>query len=237
MNSRGVDIDVTIQAVLVGRAAPLPGGRASSAIVKSPQTRRLRVELDGLVEDEQGDTTHHGGPEKALHHYPREHYPSWVGWMPEHAARSRAFDAPGAFGENLSTIGLTEQDVCVGDVFELGSTLLQVSQGRQPCWKLDLRHDRRGTARRMQELRHTGWYYRVLAPGEIGAGDHLILRERPEPQWSLERVLRALFDRSCGPAEWAAAAQIATLSPGWRATFEDRVSTKRLEDWTKRLNP
>lgn len=236
MNSSGVEIDVTIQAVLVGRSAPLPGGQASSAIVKSPQTRRLRVEFDGLVEDEQADRKHHGGPEKALHHYPREHYPTWVKWMPEHAVHSRAFEAPGAFGENLSTTGVTEHDVCVGDVFECGSALLQVSQGRQPCWKLDLRHGRTGTARRMQELRCTGWYYRVLAPGEIAAGDHLILRERPEPQWSIERVLRALFDRSSGPAEWAAAAQIATLSPGWRATLQHRVTTTRVEDWTKRLD-
>ncbi len=195
------------------------------------------VGTDGALGDEQADLVHHGGPEKALHHYPRDHYPRWAAWMPQEAASSAAFAAPGAFGENLSTTGLTESDVCLGDTFELGSTTIQVSQARQPCWKLDLRHGRRGVARRMQELRCTGWYYRVLTPGQISTGDRLVLVERPEPQWPLARLLTALFDRSAGPREWEAAAGLSTLSPGWRATFAERVAKRRVEDWTSRLNP
>lgn len=228
-------LDVAVDAVLVGRPAPLPGGRAPSAIVKSPALGPITVGPLGLDGDAQADRRHHGGPEKALHHYPREHYAEWVAWMPEEAGASGAFERPGAFGENLSTVGLTEADVCVGDVFALGTARVQVSQGRQPCWKLDLRHGRTGVARRMQELRRTGWYYRVLSPGVVAAGDRLVLVDRPAPGWPLARVLAALFDRSTGPDEWGAAASLEVLAAGWRETFARRVGSGRVEDWSARL--
>lgn len=227
---------VVVDAVLVGLPATLAGGQARSAIVKAPVDRPVTIGPLGLSGDEQADRRHHGGPEKALHHYPRDHYPAWVAWMPDAAAASGAFERPGAFGENLSTHGLTEANVCVGDVFEAGTALLQVSQGRQPCWKLDLRHGRKGVARRMQETKATGWYYRVLRCGELAPGAALTLVDRPEPAWPLARVLAALFDRASGPEEWAGAAQLALLAPGWRDTFAARLATRRVEDWSARLD-
>ncbi|GMA40610.1 MOSC domain-containing protein [Mobilicoccus caccae] len=222
---------ITVESVLTGRATPLPDGRGDTGIAKSPRVGPVEVTPTGLRGDEQGDPKHHGGPEKAIHHYARDHYDTWRRWVPDAAA----LEAPGAFGENISTTGLTEGDVCIGDVLGLGTAVLQVSQGRQPCWKLDIRLGRRGTARHMQELRCTGWYYRVLDPGTIEAGDTFELVDRPEPSWPLDRVLRALFDRTTGPAEWEAAVAVPTLSSNWRETFAKRLARGSVEDWSSRL--
>lgn len=222
-----------VDAVLIGRVASLPEDRGHSAIAKKPvpDAMAVAVRADGLVGDEQGDRRHHGGPDKAIHHYARDHYDVWREWSPD----SPVLTAPGAFGENISTTGLTEDDVHLGDIFTLGTAVVQVSQGRQPCWKLDVRLGRRGTARRMQELALTGWYYRVLEEGEVRQGDLLELVERPEPHWPLSRLLRALFDRSTGPVEWQAAAELPTLSENWRQTFAKRLAHGRIEDWSSRL--
>src|SRR5690606_10618537 len=90
---------------------------------------------DGLAGDEQGDRRHHGGPDKAIHAYAAINYASWAADLPEQAELFR----PGGFGENLVVEGATEADICLGDRCRLGGALLEVSQGRQPCWKLNLR--------------------------------------------------------------------------------------------------
>ena len=89
--------------------------------------------------DEHGSPDKHGGPEKVVHHYPIEHYRYWRA----HGVTSELLDRPGAFGENLTTVGMTEESLCVGDVYRVGDDglVLQVSQVRQPCWKLNVRFD------------------------------------------------------------------------------------------------
>jgi MOSC domain-containing protein YiiM len=116
--------------LLTGRAAPLPGSDTLSGIDKTPVSRPLTLGPEGFAGDEQADRRVHGGIEKAVHHYPLDHYSDWraeLGDLP-------ALTAPGGFGENISTDGLTEAEVAVGDTFQLGDALIQVSQGRQPCW-------------------------------------------------------------------------------------------------------
>lgn len=223
-------VSVVVEDLLVGRVRELPGGGASSGIYKTPVGRPLWLSVTGFVGDEQADTRHHGGPEKAVHHYPAEHLSFWRRELP-----GTAF-APGAFGENVSTTGLDESQVCVGDTFTVGAAIVQISQGRQPCWKLDRRFETRGMARRMQAVRNTGWYYRVLQPGHVRRGDRLVLIDRPEPGWPISRVLRLLFDRRTGtPDDWAAASAIETLAGGWRDTFAARIRTGVVEDWSARL--
>lgn len=225
-------VSVVVDEVLVGRVRELPGGGASSGIFKAPVDRPLWLSATGFVGDEQADTRRHGGPEKAVHHYPAEHLPFWRREL------DGAVLGPGAFGENLSTTGLDESRVCVGDTFTLGTAIVQVSQGRQPCWKLDRRFGTRGVARRMQAARNTGWYYRVLQPGLVQRGDRLVLVGRPEPAWPLSRLLQLLFDRRTGaPDDWAAASRIETLAGGWCDTFAARVRTGAVEGWDARLGP
>ncbi|SDH56659.1 MULTISPECIES: MOSC domain-containing protein [unclassified Duganella] len=227
-------MSVLIQSLLVGKARPLPrDGHADvlSGIVKLPQDGKVWLSINGLQGDEQGDRAYHGGPEKALHHYAAEHYPHW---------RSLYADGPvemvaGAFGENISTVGMTERDVCVGDVYRVGSALLQVSQGRQPCWKLNRLLRRDGAALAMQESGATGWYYRVLQEGWLGRGDGLELVERPQPAWPMARLISVLFSPALLRDEWRQAAEIAQLTSNWRTTFSRRLQTGQVEDWVRRL--
>lgn len=222
---------ITIDALLTGTVRPLGDSGRDSGIDKHPVSAPLWLGAEGLRGDEQADRRFHGGPEKALHHYARDHYPGWLAELGERAVLA----APGAFGENISTSGLTEADVCVGDVFRAGTALIQVSQARQPCWKLDHRFGQRGMAARVQASGRTGWYYRVLQEGWLCAGDTLALCERPHPQWSLARVQDVLNRRVLDTDVLHALAALPELSPNWRALFEKRAEAGQAEDWTRRL--
>src|SRR5690606_2988653 len=123
---------VRVDALLAGAAKPYTRPGSRSAIDKRPLAGTVSIGTLGFDGDEQGDPRVHGGPDKAVHHYAFDHYPAWRGDIGD----SPLLRAPGAFGENISTLGLDESNVCLGDRFELGTALLEVSQGRQPCWKL-----------------------------------------------------------------------------------------------------
>lgn len=183
--------------------------------------------LTGLEGDQQGDTRHHGGPEKAVHHYPREHYGAW-------REDGITAEAPG-FGENISTLGMTEADICIGDVYQLGTSVLQISQGRQPCWRLNARFDRPDMAYLVQKTARTGWYYRVLVEGEITAGDPLHLTERPKPQWPLSRVIDLLYTRTLDMDALHELAELPQLATSWRDIATRRIATRTVEDWDRRL--
>lgn len=120
----------------------------------------------GLEGDEQAEKKVHGGPDRALCHYPREHYLYWAREFPEQA---ELFVAP-AFGENLSTDGLTESNVYMGDIFRWGEALIQVSQPRSPCYKLNYHFDISDIAQLMQNTGKVGWLYSVIAPVESVCG-------------------------------------------------------------------
>src|SRR5271170_3118724 len=126
----------TVLAVLIGQPAPFGPKGVQSAIHKMP-VEAAYVGPTGLEGDAQGDPSKHGGPEKAVHHYPTEHYRYWEAQGVTHPLLAH----PGAFGENLTSLGLTEENVCVGDVYRFGTDgpVLQVNQTRQPCWKLGVR--------------------------------------------------------------------------------------------------
>ncbi|WP_153099012.1 MOSC domain-containing protein [Paraburkholderia hayleyella] len=226
-----------IHSVLTGRIALLGEFGKLSAIDKQAVNQRLWLGETGLEGDQQADPKHHGGMEKALHHYPFEHYAYWrEGWQAGEASLAQLLAVPGAFGENLSTSGLTEADVCVGDVYRIGGALIQVSQPRQPCWKLNVRFGRADMSRQVQDTRRTGWYYRVLEPGEIGAGDFLERLARPHPDWSIERLLRVLYVERENWAALAEMADLATLTPSWRTTITKRLASRQVESWTSRLD-
>ncbi|KFA38520.1 molybdenum cofactor sulfurase, partial [Xanthomonas vasicola pv. musacearum NCPPB 4384] len=158
---QGAPIAIKIDSVAIGRVRDFTRPGSRSAIDKRALQGAVQVGIEGLEGDEQGDLRVHGGPDKAIHHYPRDHYAAWRNELGTHAL----LEAAGAFGENLSSVGLTEADVCLGDRFALGTAVVEVSQLRQPCWKLSDRFGVRELARRVQETGRTGWYYRVLQPG------------------------------------------------------------------------
>lgn len=219
-----------VLAVCTGPAVAYARG-ARSAIDKRARAGRVDCGLLGLTGDEQGDLRVHGGPDKALHHYPSEHYAAWRAEMGAHPL----LDAPAAFGENLYTRGLTESDVCLGDCYRVGEALLEVSQARQPCWKLSERFGRAGMAAEVQRTGRTGWYYRVLQPGAVWAGAELVLEARPHPQWPLARLLDVLYRPSLDAAELRAALAL-PLPPNWERLLRRRLESGAVESWDARLS-
>ncbi|MEH3116088.1 MAG: MOSC domain-containing protein [Methylorubrum populi] len=221
---------VAIQAVLTGRVAPL--GTATSAIAKAPVEGPVAVGPLGLSGDEQADRRVHGGPEKAVHHYALDHAAAWRADLP---GLPDLLERPGAFGENFSSHGLTEGQVCVGDLWRAGGALLQVSQARQPCFKLNLRFSVPDMARRVQASGRTGWYYRVIEPGSVAAGDTLDLVERPHPDWPLARLLHHFYVDRLDAAALRAIAVLAPLTESWRTLAARRLASGAVEDWRRRL--
>ena len=214
-----------VEGVYTGRPAPLPDGRLS-AIVKAPVTTPLKLGELGLEGDQVADTRVHGGPEQALHQYPVERYAEWAKIFPEISAQL----VPGSIGENISAPGMTEDNVCIGDVFRWGDAEIQVSQPRMPCWKIDARFGVEGLTEAVMHAGHAGWYYRVLHAGTVAAGLWLELVDRPLSAvslaefWATQNAHRPGLDR----LERVAAAP--GLAPKWREKFRQRA------DWLRR-NP
>ena len=164
-----------IDQIFTGRVKlMLPDGEPSG-IFKSAVDGPQHLGTNGLEGDEQADLRYHGGPEKALHQYPAEHYALLAQEWPQCASLL----GPGVLGENISTRGMTEHDVCIGDVFGMGEARIQLSQPRSPCWKIDRRLKVDGASRFVEAAGVTGWYYRVLDEGRLCAGDEIVLLERP----------------------------------------------------------
>lgn len=222
---------VRLDHLLIGKVTPLGDRRAPSGIDKHCVDGRLFLRREGFEGDAQGDRIHHGGPDKAVHHYPFEHYAFWreeIGDVPLLAR-------PGAFGENMSTTGMDEARVAIGDVFRLGDALIEVSQGRQPCWKLNARFSVPDMAIRVQKTGRTGWYYRVLEEGCIAPGDELHLVDRRSPEWPLRRLWRTLYVDTLNHDELGAMAALEHLPENWRRYAERRLKTRKVEDWSQRL--
>jgi MOSC domain-containing protein YiiM len=225
-------MDPVIDQLFCGKIAPLGDFGAASGIAKHPVAGPWTITENGIVGDHQGDTRVHGGAEKAIHHYPREHYVQWRAEAPDVAL----FNAPPAFGENISTLGLKEDDVCIGDVFRLDDVILQIGQGRQPCWRINAHTGWPDLARRVHETARSGWYYRVLQTGTVEPGHTLRFLERPQPDWTVGRVMRAMLARGVDRSELSGIAEIPELSENWRRTCRKRIAANRTEDWGKRLD-
>ena len=149
------------------REVPLPGGIVGTAIWKFPVAGRVALRSFNLDGDRQADLRVHGGPYKAVYAYSSEHYPYWTEELP-------GFELPhGAFGENLTTAGLLEDAVRIGDRFRIGSAVVQATQPRMPCYKLNVRFDRADMVRRFWASGRSGIYFSVVEEGEIGAGDEI----------------------------------------------------------------
>ncbi|MGO4561994.1 MOSC domain-containing protein [Rhizobiales bacterium 3FA27D7] len=216
----------------IGQAVPFGPDGALSAIDKHKVDGPVRAEKLGLDGDQQGDRKRHGGPDKAIHAYAVSHMPDWAAELPHRAARF----SPGAFGENLVLDGITEADLCLGDLWRVGGALLEVSQGRQPCWKLNLRFDLPDMARRVQDTGRSGWYFRVSEPGIIAAGDHGRLIKRRHPDWSVARVSHLLYHDRMNRAALAGLAALPGLPDNWRRLAAARLSSGQTEDWSRRID-
>lgn len=225
-------ISATITGLFIGKVEDRWAGKPPTAIAKKSSNGPLKLELLGFVDDVQADGQVHGGLEKAIHHYSADHMAHWKMQFPE---RADAF-LPGCFGENISTEGIHENNLCLGDVLSMGTALVQVSQGRQPCWKLNAHLGLDSLAMRFQQSGRTGWYYRVLEPGSVAVGDEMALRERSLPEWPLSRLIEARFSSGLDPDDAKTLADTAALSPSWRSAFEKKAARPGVEDTSARLD-
>jgi MOSC domain-containing protein YiiM len=210
---------VTIRSVLAGRVVPFGPRGEPSGFRKTAVAGPVSVGALGLAGDEQADQEHHGGRDKAILHYAFDHYALWREERPELAAQ---LARPGAFGENISTCGLTENEVCIGDRYRLGSATVEVSQGRQPCWKLGHRFREPAMVGAVVLSGRGGWYYRVVEPGEVAAGDALELLERPWPEWPVARVFGLIVGPDRDPEALEALSTLVPLGSSWQAKASRR---------------
>lgn len=190
-----------------------------TSIWKSPREGRLHVATLNIDGDEQSDLTVHGGTYKAVYCYPSEHYAYWREQLP-------GMDLPwGVFGENLTTEGLLETGVCIGDRMQIGTAEFQVTQPRSPCFKLGIRFGRDDMIKRFLASRRSGFYVSVLREGDIARGDGIRIVERAAGSMSVSDIFALYFDDEGKEEEVRRAAGLAGLSPSWRNHFGERASS------------
>jgi MOSC domain-containing protein YiiM len=196
---------IVLVSVQVGR--PLLRHRKSSepyrtAFLKEAVEGPVLLRRENLDGDQQADLGVHGGSDQAVLAYASSHYAAWRREL------TRDDMGPGGFAENFTIDGLDEDSACVGDVFEVGQAVIQVSHPRGPCWKIEQRWDLPGLTRIVELTGRTGWYQRVLSEGRVQAGQPLTLAERPHPAWNVRRTAAVLRSPR---ADREAAAELAEL--------------------------
>lgn len=189
----------------------------STGIFKTATDKALYLSDLNFEGDGQGDLVHHGGREKAVCVYPYEHYPFWE----EELKRPLEY---GALGENLTTKGLLETDVCIGDVFELGQAIVQVSQPRQPCYKLTIKHGVPDMLLKVQQTGYTGFYFRVLTEGLVSKDDRLSLVNRHPKAITVAFANRIMHLEKNNIEGIKQILEVPELSLNWRNTLQKRLA-------------
>ncbi len=178
-----------IEGLFVGRAKEIGPNRFVTAIAKDPVVEKLIIKSDSLEGDESHNLKFHGGPDRVIHHYSLEQYEYLKSVFPQH----KDLFVPGSYGENITTDKLTEKDLCIGDIFKLGSSTLQLTEGRKPCGTIDIKYGFKGVLKEIVRSGRYGWFYKVLEEGEASLKDELIFVERPYPNFSLEKSIYEIF--------------------------------------------
>lgn len=209
---------MTLASLNVGqpRQVETPTGMVLTSIFKSPVTGRFAVRAHNIEGDRQSDLTVHGGPYKAVYCYPEEHYEYWSAELPDYEF------SPGNFGENLTTRGLDESEVAVGDRFRVGSAILQVTQPRMPCFKLGIRFGRADMVKRFWLSGRSGIYFSIVQEGDLAAGDPIeFLGGEPE-RISIADVV-ALYRGTKTDPDLRDRALRAPLYGSWKREMRERL--------------
>jgi MOSC domain-containing protein YiiM len=209
---------IQIQSLNVGKPRDLQFGKkeVSSGINKKPVAEPVYLSLVNFEGDGQADLVNHGGRDKAICAYPFEHYPHWEEEL------GKTLEA-GAFGENLTLRGLTEDELCIGDSFQMGEAVVQVSQPREPCFKLSLIHGRKDMPLLIQNLGYTGFYFRVLKEGVVSPSDELVHISRPALAITVTEANRLMHHDKNDLEGIRTLLKVDELSEDWRKTFQKRL--------------
>lgn len=201
-----------------------------TAIEKSRIDGDIYLSFEGLEGDECADKKNHGGLDRALHQYPSEHYSYWR----KKYNLGNDCQEPG-MGENLSSTGMTEDTVYIGDRYSWGDAIIEVSQPRSPCFKLSRRWGVEDLSVHMQEIARCGWLYRVVQPGTVSAANPLVLVERVPNALSIQETCDLYFG---SPLDSSSLHKLMTqkgLAESWMNKISKRLETGELENWNFRL--
>jgi MOSC domain-containing protein YiiM/ferredoxin-NADP reductase len=216
--------------VRTGKVKPLDGLTVESGIDKDARCGPVKVTSLGCEGDEHAFRP--GDLDKALMHYCSQHYASW---RSEPAQCAQRF-ALGSFGENLVSSTANERNICIGDIISIGEeVLVQVSEPRGPCFKLNHRFNVKNMSRLSQDLGRTGWYYRVIRGGYIQEGDRIALRERSYPRWTIENVQKYLYREVRNREAMQELVEVEPLGKETRAIFVNRLKKNVVESHRHRL--
>lgn len=193
------------------------GRTVSTGIFKEPVSERVRVRELNLDGDGQADLTVHGGVDKAVYVYPFEHYDYWRTELPDTELTL------GIFGENFTVTGFKEEELNIGDRFQIGTVELMVTQPRLPCYKLGIRFGRPDMVKRFLASRRTGFYFRVLQEGEVVAGDTLELVSQDTNKITVSDITRLYVREQNDPELLHRAAHLAALPASWRDYFQEQL--------------
>ena len=194
-----------------------PEEYVTTAIFKKPVAGRVAVGELNLEGDAQADLTVHGGRSKAVYAYPSEHYEFWKSEFPE-------MELPHAqFGENLTTEGLLETEVFIGDKLRIGTAEFVVTEPRMPCYKLGIKFGRTDILRRFLKSRRSGFYLAVLKTGELGGGDEIEFISRDENEVSVTDIVRLYVEDKNDFETMKRAVNVDVLPRGWKEQFRDRI--------------
>lgn len=189
----------------------------TTGIFKVPVPGPIWLGRQNLQGDGQADLVHHGGVDKAVCVYSAEHWPYWQNILPPDQLRG------GAFGENFTLKQLIEADVCIGDVFSIGEAVVQISQPRQPCWKLARRWHIQDLAVQVERTGFTGWYFRVLQEGQVDVHQLLQLLDRPCPEWTVAAANRIMHHEQDNQVAAEQLSLCPFLSLSWQQTLRKRI--------------
>jgi len=198
--------------------------KVSTGIFKEPLAGRVMLRTSSLDGDGQADLENHGGTYRAAYAYPIENYDHWRREL------GRADLTFGQFGENFTVEGMVEDDIHIGDVFRVGDALVEVTQPRPPCFKLGIKMGMAGFPKLFLASGRVGFYLRVLEEGEVSAGDVFEFVEGDPEQVSVREMSGLLFFEPENLEGAKRALRVRALSPGWRDSFEERLSKAGVTD-------
>lgn len=199
-----------VDALFAGKPQAFGPRQSPSSIIKQP-FEQLHIEIDGAVEDEQGNKKLHGGPEMAMHQYSQENYKKLQKQFPTVAQKL----VVGSIGENISAGQMNDNNVFIGDTYRIGTVVLQVNSPRAPCVKINQRYGIKNMDLFIAEQGITGWYYRVIETGFMQIGDTITLEHRLQKTKSINDIMRLVRSKDACNTEKIDASAIKGLAAEW----------------------
>jgi MOSC domain-containing protein YiiM len=225
-------LNIILESVNIGAITELnhANGTVKSGIFKTPTKQMITIAHSGINGDSQADLKAHGGPDKVVCVYPSEHHDWWnkelnINFLPGHA------------GENFTTKGITEKNVCIGDQYKVGTTILEVSQPRQPCYKLAARHGNKAIAKKVQQAGKTGFYFRCIEAGNVQAGEEIKLINRPNPKFTIEVANILMHIDQLNTEQMNSFIKLNELSNSWKQYFTKRIQTMHIDSDSYIVDP